>query len=70
MNPTKLFSFINATAFFPKFCKHITSWKHKLRGKNGRGNPCEFSPEELDQIQVGIDKIKAEFAVWRQKAGK
>lgn len=62
MTVQNLFTFINATAFFPAHCPNITSWKHKLRGMNGRGNPVAFTDQELDQIQRGIERISKSFA--------
>jgi hypothetical protein len=49
-----VFQFIKADQFFPKYCPSIKSYKHKIRGKNGRGNPVEFSTEERKQIKAGL----------------
>jgi hypothetical protein len=34
-----IWKYIKADAFFVKYCPDIKSYKHKIRGKNGRGNP-------------------------------
>jgi hypothetical protein len=52
-----VFQFIKADQFFPKYCPSIKSYKHKIRGKNGRGNPVEFSAEERKQIRDGLKRL-------------
>lgn len=53
----RIFDYIKADQFFPKYCPKIKSYKHKMRGLNGRGNPTEFSEEELRMIQAGLKKL-------------
>jgi hypothetical protein len=52
-----IWKFIKADQFFPKYCPHIKSYKHKIRGKNGRGNPVEFTEEEKKQIRTGLKHL-------------
>lgn len=52
-----VFEFIKADQFFPKYCPEIKSYKHKIRGKNGRGNPLDFSEDEKKQIKTGLKKL-------------
>jgi len=70
MSIEQLLKNINATSFFPERCPAITSWKHKLRGRNGRNNPVQFNEEELDQIQKGLEQIHQEFKAARKKGKK
>jgi hypothetical protein len=48
---------IKADTFFRKYLPEIKSYKHKIRGKNGRGNPIEFSPDEKRQIKKALSKL-------------
>lgn len=57
-----IFKFIKADKFFPKYCPSIKSYRHKIRGKNGRGNPTKFSPEEEKEIRKGLKKLFADLA--------
>lgn len=52
-----IYQFIKADAFFNEYLPNIKSYKHKIRGKNGRGNPIEFSPEEKRQIKQALEKL-------------
>lgn len=52
-----IFDYIKAAQFFPKYCPDIINWKHKLRGKNGRGNPVEFTDQENRKIKSGLKKL-------------
>ena len=52
-----IWNYIKADSFFKDYLPHIKSYKHKIRGKNGRGNPMEFPPEEKKQIVLGIKQL-------------
>lgn len=67
MTTEELFKFINATAFFPSRCPAITSWKHKLRGRNGRNNPVEMSYDDEDQIEKALEKLHKEYKARKKK---
>ena len=41
-----IWKFIKADALFRERLPHIKSYKHKIRGKNGRGNHVDFSDAE------------------------
>lgn len=56
-----IFNYIKADKFFPKYCPSIKSYKHKISGLNGRGNPVEFSEKELKQINKGLQKMMRDF---------
>jgi len=49
-----IFNYIKADQFFPKFCPQIKSYKHKIRGKNGRGNPLKFTEAEKKEIKEAL----------------
>lgn len=53
-----LFDYIKADSFFRDYLPQIKSYKHKIRGKNGRGNPVNFSPEEKVLINKALKKLK------------
>lgn len=52
-----IFDYIKADNFFKNHLPHIKSYKHKIRGKNGRGNPVDFSPDEKRQIKKALSKL-------------
>ncbi len=49
-----IFKEIYANSFFTKYSKQVKNWKHKSRGKNGRGNEVAFSEEDYKQIKKGL----------------
>jgi hypothetical protein len=53
----RIFDYIKANQFFPKYCPKIKSYMHKLRGLNGRGNPMKFTPEDIQMIKEGLQKM-------------
>jgi len=52
-----IWNFIKAAKFFPIYCPEIKDWKKKMTGKNGRGNPVEFSAAEKKQIKAALKSI-------------
>jgi hypothetical protein len=52
-----LFKHIKADTFFREYLPNIKSYKHKIRGKNGRGNPVEFSAAEKKQIKTALKSL-------------
>jgi len=52
-----IWKIIKASSFFPLYCPNIKDWKKKMTGKNGRGNPVEFSAAEKKQIKVALSKL-------------
>ena len=46
--------YINSHQFFKDYLPSIKSVRHKIRGKNGRGNPTKFSKVEEKQIDKAI----------------
>ena len=57
----KIFTFIKADTFFREYLPGVKSYKHKIRGKNGRGNPTEFTDEEKNQIKFALKKLFKEM---------
>lgn len=57
----KIFNYINAAAFFSEYLPHIKSYKHKLRGKNGRGNVVDFTDKEKKEINAALKKLFKEL---------
>lgn len=53
----KIWNCIKADTFFQEYLPHIKSHKHKIRGKNGRGNPVEFSAAEKKQIKTALKSL-------------
>lgn len=62
MSRHPLFSLVVAKAFFEKYCPKVTNVKHKLRGKDGNGNPIDFSPEDKNAIKAGVAKMAKDLA--------
>jgi len=52
-----IWNYIKADTFFKKYLPNIKSYKHKIRGKNGRGNPCSFSDQEKKEINAALKKL-------------
>lgn len=58
---TPVFSVIKANIFFSMYCQDVKNWVHKMRGKDGRNNPIEFSRSDLIFIEKGIEKMTAQL---------
>lgn len=52
-----IWDYIKADTFFREYLPTIKSHKHKIRGKNGRGNPVEFSAAEKKQIKAALKSL-------------
>lgn len=52
-----IWKYIKAASFFPAYCPEIKDWKKKMTGKNGRGNPVEFSAGEKKQIKAALKSL-------------
>jgi hypothetical protein len=51
------FRYIKASYFFEDICPEVINWKHKMRGKNGRGMPLTFTDADIITIRKGISKL-------------
>lgn len=56
-----IFNYIKAAKFFPQYAPSVTDWKKKMTGKNGRGNPIEFSAADKAAIKIGIKKLASDL---------
>jgi hypothetical protein len=56
-----IWKFIKADTFFKERLPKIKSYKHKIRGKNGRGNPVDFNQDEKLQINAELKKLVKEL---------
>lgn len=52
-----IWDFIKADTFFREYLPSIKSYKHKIRGKNGRGNQTAFSDTEKTQIKAALASL-------------
>lgn len=52
-----IFDYIKAEPFFRDYLPHIKNFKRKISGKNGRGNPVDFTEEERREILEVMDKL-------------
>lgn len=52
-----IWEYIKADSFFRDYLPNIKSYKHKIRGKNGRGNPIDFSKYEKKAIRAATKKM-------------
>jgi hypothetical protein len=57
----KVFNYIKADKLFKDYLPFVHSYKHKIRGKNGRGNPTEFSTGEKTEIKKALLKLFKEL---------
>lgn len=53
----KIFKFIKADPFFRTYLPGIKNYARKINGKNGRGNPADFSPDENKQIKNAVKRM-------------
>ena len=52
-----IWDYIKADSFFRDYLPDLKNYKRKISGKNGRGNPIEFSKDEKKQIKEAIKKM-------------
>lgn len=54
MDTKKVFSVIIGKRFFPVYAPGVTNFTHKMRGKDGHGQPIDFTPLDHKIIRRGI----------------
>lgn len=54
LNPLLLIKF---SRFFPHYAPTVTNVKHKMRGKDGNGQPTGFTEADKAAIRAGLDKF-------------
>ena len=52
-----IWNYIKADSFFRDYLPQINSYKHKIRGANGRGSPTDFSEQEKAEIKKALSKL-------------
>jgi hypothetical protein len=52
-----IWKYIKADSFFKDYLPNIKSYKHKIRGFNGRGNKTDFSEQEKKDIKQGLKQL-------------
>lgn len=52
-----IWNYIKADSFFRDYLPNIKSYKHKIRGFNGRGNKTDFSQDEKKQIKAALKQL-------------
>jgi hypothetical protein len=53
----KILKYINAASFFPKYAPGVKNRKHKMRGKNSKGNKTDFTVQDKTEIIIGAQKM-------------
>lgn len=61
INPS-IWKFIKADKFFPEYLPEIKNYKRKISGRNGRGNPIEFTLDEKKLISKALKKLLHDLA--------
>jgi len=57
-----IWRYIKAANFYAKYAPSVKDWKHKLSGKNGRGNPIDFTDGDKKEIKAGVKKLCKELS--------
>jgi hypothetical protein len=52
---------VNCSEFFPRYVPEIKVYAHKMRRKNARNNPTDFTIEEKELIVNGIIQMAIEI---------
>lgn len=56
----EILKYISAKHFFADYCGEVKNFTHKMRGKDGNGNPIEFSQDDKKLIASGLKKMVAD----------
>lgn len=51
------FKIIVPKFFFSTYAPNVKDWRHKCSGKNGRGNPCAFTDNDMKEIKQGLRRL-------------
>ena len=54
---TKVFTYIKAAQFLPKYAPSVANWKHKLRKIDGNKKPIDFSDADKAAIKKGLRQL-------------
>lgn len=56
-----IWTFIKADSLFREILPEIKNHKNKIRGKNGRGNPIEFTELEKKSINKAVEEVVKKY---------
>lgn len=56
----EILKYISAKHFFADYCSDVKNFTHKMRGKDGNGNPIEFCADDKKLIAAGLKKMVAD----------
>lgn len=56
----EVLKYISAKHFFADYCGEVKNFTHKMRGKDGNGDPIEFSADDKKLITAGLKKMVAD----------
>lgn len=57
MAADKIWRFVKADQFFAEYLPHMKTYKHRIRGFNGRGNPTQWTDAEKKEIQKAVMQL-------------
>jgi hypothetical protein len=57
-----IWNYIKADRFFSDYLPNVKSHKFKIRGKNSRNNPTDFSDTEKKEIKKALRKLFSDIA--------
>lgn len=61
LNRKQLFRLVPARPFFTDYAPMVTRYYQKLHGKNGRGEPLDFSADDIKLIKKGLKQLAADI---------
>ena len=61
LNRKQLFRLVPARPFFTDYAPMVTLYYQKLHGKNGRGEPLDFSEQDIKNIKKGLKQLAADI---------
>ena len=61
LNRKQLFRLVPARPFFTDYAPMVTRYYQKLHGKNGRGEPLDFSEQDIKNIKKGLKQLSADI---------
>ena len=61
LNRKQLFRLVPARPFFTDYAPMVTRYYQKLHGKNGRGEPLDFSEQDIKNIKKGLKQLAADI---------
>ena len=56
----EILKYVSAKHFFADYAFEVKNFTHKMRGKDGNGQPIEFSADDKKLIASGLKKMVAD----------